>query len=185
MIHISLKLARIKHLLAEESQAELGYKWCLEKIEKQQNKTDDFKVLYGVIHDWYSQFLLDKGKVQEAIVHLREAYNVCLQVNQYNSEISLILLNDLGITSWRADDIESAQEYLSKAVSIGNSIEEKRHLGVVKANLGLIYLEKGLKDQAQLQCKEAWHLGRKHENVESIQQANYCFEQINIFLNKS
>lgn len=184
MIHISLKLARISHLLAEEEKAELGYKWCLEKLQNQKNKNDDYKLLYGVVQDWYSQFMLDSGRVEEAIKHLQEAFDVCLQVKGYNNEQTLLLLNDLGISSWRAGQVENAHKYLTQAVNIGKNIDDKTHLGVVKANLGLIYLEKGLKDEAHKHCKEAWHLGKKHENTESIEQANHCFDQIKVFMSK-
>lgn len=184
MIHISLKLARINHLKAEEEKAEIGYKWCLEKIEKQKNNSKDFQTLYGVIQDWYSQYLLDRGDVSDSLRHLKEAYKTCLEVKGHNNEQSMLMLNDLGITSFRAGDLESAYGFLSEALSISEEIEDKTHVGVVNANLGLIYLERGITEQAQKYCKQAWHLGKKHDNVESIEQANYCLEQIKIVLGK-
>lgn len=185
MIHISLKMARIFHLRAEESKAEQGYQWCLDKISKHVSTDPDAKILYGVINDWYAQFLLDSGKVTEAIKHLKEAYLSCCEVQGSKAEESMLLLNDLGIASWRADDLETATQYLTQAKIIGDQLQEiSEHVGVIHANLGLLYLEKGLVDTAKKFCKEGFNLGKKHENEESIQQSNYCFEQIEYMTSK-
>ncbi|RZC34721.1 tetratricopeptide repeat protein 19 -like, mitochondrial [Asbolus verrucosus] len=184
VIHISLKLARISQLKADVERADLGYKWCMEQIEKQKNDSIDAQMLYGVTQDWYAQFLLDKGEVTESIKHLKEAYNVCEQTKGKITEQSMLLLNDLGTTSFRAGDIENAQGYLKEAISVGRNVEDKSHLGVVHANLGLILLEKGIAKEAEKYCKEAWRLGKKHDNNESVEQANYCFDQIKLGLGK-
>ncbi|XP_008193607.2 tetratricopeptide repeat protein 19 homolog, mitochondrial [Tribolium castaneum] len=184
VIHISLKLARISQLKAEIEKADLGYKWCLEQIETQKNDSVDAQMLYGVIQDWYSQFLLDVGDVKQALIHLREAYNACKRTKGRNSEQSMLLLNDLGTTSFRAGDIDNAQGYLKEAITVGREVEDKSHLGVIHANLGLILLEKGVAKEAEKYCKEAWKLGKKFENNESVEQANYCFDQIKLVLGK-
>lgn len=159
MIHISLKLARISHLKAEEEKAELGYQWCLENIEKHKNESNDMQLLYGVIQDWYAQFLLDRGDVQKSISHLKEAYNTCVKINGKNDEQSMLLLNDLGITTWRAGDLQSAEEFLKQAIEVSKVLEDKSHAGVVYANLGLVLLEKGVTDIARKYCNEGWKLG--------------------------
>lgn len=159
MIHISLKLARICHLRAEEEKADIGYNWCLQQIDKKRNIDYDAKMLYGVIQDWYAQFLLDQGQVEKSLTHLKEAYNACSETKGKESEQSMLLLNDLGITNWRAGNIDSAQGCLVEAISIGNRLEDKSHLGVIHANLGLVYLQKGIIKEAEKYCKEAWHLG--------------------------
>ncbi|XP_028140074.2 tetratricopeptide repeat protein 19 homolog, mitochondrial isoform X1 [Diabrotica virgifera virgifera] len=182
VIHISLKLARICQLYAEIENAEIGYKWCLEQIKKKKAQTDDSKVLNGVIHDWYAQFLLDKGEVNKALVHLKEAHKICSEMVGNSSDEAVLLLNDLGTTSFRAEDMVNAEKYLTEAVSIGKQLEDKSHLGVVQANLGLVLLDKGFMDLAEKNCKEAWHLGRKLENSESINQASYCLDQIKMNL---
>lgn len=164
MIHISLKLARICHLLAEEEKAETGYLWCLDQLEKQKNHSFDAKTLYGVVQDWYAQFLLDRGDVQKSLFHLKEAYGVCKEVTEHGSEQSMLLLNDLGITSWRADDLDGAERYLKEAVSMSENVEDKARSGVVYANLGLIYLEKGLKRDAEKYCDKALRLGNNFAN---------------------
>ncbi|XP_017773074.1 PREDICTED: tetratricopeptide repeat protein 19 homolog, mitochondrial [Nicrophorus vespilloides] len=184
MIHVSLKLARISHLLAQEEKAALGYKWCLEKIDSKRKASTDSKILYGIIQDWYAQFLLDHGKIEESKMHLQEAYNVCCDVQGKNTEQSMLLLNDLGITSWRAGDMAKAEEFLKDAVKTGKALEDKSHVGVVHANLGLIYLQSGMAEVAKKYCKQAWQIGNKNSNTESIEQANYCFDQIKEFLGK-
>lgn len=138
----------------------MGYKWCLENIEKQAKDSPDAHALYGVIKDWYAQFLLDSGNVKESLTHLQEAYKACKKLTGEHSEQSMLLLNDLGITSWRAGDLDGAQNLLTEAVTVSKNVEDKAHAGVVLANLGLICLEKGLRNDAQKYCKEAWYLGK-------------------------
>ncbi|KAK4880229.1 hypothetical protein RN001_008375 [Aquatica leii] len=180
VIHISLKLARICHLKGEDEKADLGYNWCLEKIQKIKNTDINSKMLYGIIHDWYAQFLLDKNDVGRSLNHLKEAYDVCSETEGAVTEQSMLLLNDLGITHWRVGNMDTAIDCLKQAVAIGNDLEDKTHVGVVNANLGLIYLQKGIIEQAEKYCKLGLQLGNHHENAESISQANYCFEQIKL-----
>lgn len=154
-----MKLARICHMRAEEERAELGYKWCLEKIEKHKNDSVDSQTLYGVIQDWYAQFLLDRGDVKTSLSHLKEAYSICCDLKGANDRQSMLLLNDLGITSWRAGDLQSAEDLLNQAITIGKTMEDQSHVGIFLANLGLIYLQKGMSDIARKYCKDAWQLG--------------------------
>lgn len=93
-------------------------------------------------------------------------------------------MNDLGISSFRAGDLDQAQHYLTEAVQVGKNIEDKSYLGVVNANLGLILLEKKLFNEAEKYCTLALRLGKKYDNEESRQQANYCFDQIKLNLGK-
>lgn len=162
MIHISLKLARICQLKADIEKAEIGYNWCLKQIENQKADSIDAKILYGVINDWYAQFLLDKGEVGNSIKYLQEAYRMCNETKGENCEKSVLLLNDLGITSFRAENVELAEHYLKEAISMGNNLEDKTHLGVVHANLGLILIHKGVLKEAEKFCKEAYRLGKEY-----------------------
>ncbi|KAK9870404.1 hypothetical protein WA026_007973 [Henosepilachna vigintioctopunctata] len=182
VIHISLKLARICQLRAELDKADLGYQWCLEQIVKQKDDTLDCQLLYGVIQDWYAQFLLDKGEANKALTHLKEAYQTCEKTLEANNEKSMLLLNDLGITSFRAGDVTGAIAYLNQGILVGNKVDDQTHIGVLHANLGLVLLHHGALKEAQKYCKEAWNLGRKNENRETIEQANYCFDQIKLNL---
>lgn len=138
----------------------MGYKWCLEKIQQQVNDSVDAQTLYGVVQDWYAQFLLDRGDVKESLKHLQGAYEICKQVTEQNSEQSILLLNDLGITSWRAGDLEGAHRFLKEAVSMSENVEDKSHVGVVYANYGLVFLEKGMMKEAEKYCKSALSLGQ-------------------------
>lgn len=182
VIHISLKLARICHLKAENEKADIGYNWCLEKIMG--NGDPNAQMLCGIIHDWYAQFLLDTGDVANTLKHLKEAYNICVLAKGQENEQSMLLLNDIGITNWRTDNLEAAEECLNKAALIGNNLEDKSHTGVINANLGLVYLQRGLIEQATRYCNIALQLGNQHDNAESVSQANYCIEQIKLNLRK-
>nr|XP_022900984.1 tetratricopeptide repeat protein 19 homolog, mitochondrial-like [Onthophagus taurus] len=178
IIHISLKLARIAHLREENERACLGYQWCLEQMNKKKENDEDTLGLLGVIHDWYSQFLLDRGDVKESLVHLKQAYKICCDIKGKDDPQSMLLLNDLGTTGWKAGDLEYAELCLSEAISIGRNLEDQSHLGVLIANLGVLYIHKGFKEMGKKYCKEAWQLGKQHDNQESMEQANYCFLQL-------
>ncbi|XP_045470508.1 tetratricopeptide repeat protein 19 homolog, mitochondrial [Harmonia axyridis] len=182
VIHISLKLARIAQLKAEMEKAELGYQWCLEKIKEQKIDNLDAQVLSGVIQDWYAQFLLDKGDTEKALTFLKGAYEVCEETMGSHNEKSMLLLNDLGITSFRAGDMVNAENYLNKGIKIGHKVDDQTHVGVLHANLGLVLLHQGIIKQAEKYCVEALKLGTKNKNDETIGQANYCFEQIKLIL---
>ncbi|GJQ86577.1 hypothetical protein Trydic_g7814 [Trypoxylus dichotomus] len=162
VIHVSLKLARICHLRAEEEKAELGYKWCLEKIQKQKNDNIDSQTLYGVINDWYAQFLLDRGDVKTSLVYLKEAYKTCCDLRG------------------KKDSQRTAEDFLKQAIEIGKTMDDQSYVGAFLANLGLLYLQKGMLDVARRYCKDAWNIGKRLNNTETIEQANYCFEQIEL-----
>lgn len=97
--------------------------------------------------------------MQTSLKHLKQAYAVCKEVTEDDSEQRMLLLNDLGITSWRAGDLDAAQKFLGEAVVTSENMEDKTHAGVVHANLGLIFLEKGIRKEAEKYCNLAWHLG--------------------------
>lgn len=177
VIHISLKLARICQLQANIERADLGYNWCLEQIGHHSKDSEEARLLYGVINDWYSQYLLDVNNLPKALIHLNEAYKVCTEIEGFalllnfnitlpwvsiigNNEKSMLLLNDLGITSFRAEDYDNAEKFLKEAITIGESLEDKSHLGVVHANLGLILLKKGVIKEAERFCTEGRKLGQ-------------------------
>ncbi|XP_076270567.1 tetratricopeptide repeat domain 19 [Rhynchophorus ferrugineus] len=184
VIHISLKLTRICQLKANIERADIGYRWCLEQIDKQKNANEDAKILYGVINDWYAQYLLDVGNLPKALVHLNEAYRVCNDTEGLKSEKSMLLLNDLGITSFRAEEYDKAEQFLKEALSVGQNLEDKSHLGVIHANLGLILLQRGIVKEAEKYCKQGWKIGKQYDNLESVEQSNYCLDQIRLNLGK-
>lgn len=163
----------------EAEKAEIGFKWCLENLAKpDQEDNNEAVVLNGVVQDWYGQFLLDKGQTKEALVYLKEAHRICTQVEGKNCEKSVLLLNDLGTISWQIGDLNNAEEYLNSALQVGKTLEDFDNLGVIYANLGLVSIEKGLLNEAKKFCKEGWRLGNKQKNLDAVEQANYCFEQI-------
>ncbi|GLV38924.1 Tetratricopeptide repeat domain 19 [Carabus blaptoides fortunei] len=81
VIHISLKLARICHMKDDIEKAEIGFQWCLDSLKKNHlaSNNQDAIALYGVVQDWYAQLLLDTGKVNEALKHLKDAHRICSQ----------------------------------------------------------------------------------------------------------
>lgn len=89
-----------------------------------------------------------------------------------------MMLNNLAVLCMQLNEDQTAEEYLKKAIELSAEIPEMVELGVFYANLGLIYLKKGLIVQAKNFCNTAWRIGTKSKNNESLQQANYCLDQI-------
>lgn len=139
--------------------AEIGYRWCLEQVQPKLTSDPDAKILYGVIQDWYAQYLLDKGDLKQSQKLLESAYEICTEVKGKVSEESMMLLNDLGTTSWRAGNLKEAEEYLREAVAISKELEDQTHSGTVHANMGLILLEKGMVNAATQYCNKGLALG--------------------------
>lgn len=75
-----MKLARICQLQAKIDRADLGYNWCLEQIGHHPKDSEEARLLYGVINDWYAQYLLDVNNLPKALIHLNEAYKVCTEI---------------------------------------------------------------------------------------------------------
>lgn len=173
VVHISLKLARICQMRKEYDKAEIGYRWCLETIEKQNNK-----MLKGAILDWYSNFLAVKGDYKSSLKYLEEAYNISSEINGDN-EKSVLLLNDIATMNYQLGNFEVANSRLEEALKLGKRLDNFSELGTLYANYGLIKIKLGLMSEAKYFCKEGWRLGKKNDNSDSISQANYCFEQLN------
>lgn len=177
MVHIALKLARIHHWRADMESAEIGYLWCLEQVQTRLSSDCDAKVLYGVVQDWYAQYLLDKGDLERSKQHLQSAYEICAEVKGKCSEEAMMLLNDLGTTSWRAGNLKDAEEYFREAVRISNQLEDQTHSGTVYANMGLIFLEKGIVKSATKYCDKGLTLGNSKLIHGGICYEYFCFRK--------
>lgn len=79
------------------------------------------------------------------------------------------------------EDFKEAKEYILQALDIVKELKDVTQEGILKANLGLIYLREGLISQAKEICGVAWKIGKKTNNVDAIEQAEYCLNEIKNF----
>lgn len=49
---------------------------------------------------------------------------------------------------------------------------------VFKANLGLVYLKRGLIAKAKEICTLTWRIGQKNNHAAVMEQSSYCLDQV-------
>lgn len=76
------------------------------------------------------------------------------------------------------NDLESADKYVSEALSCAALYPDLIESGIYQANYGLILLKRGLIKQATNECEEAEKLARRQKNSSGKEQADYCIQQI-------
>lgn len=85
-----------------------------------------------------------------------------------------------GLT-FQLGELDAAEKYLNDAIELANEFPEFVESAVFKANLGLVYLKKGLIQKASEICGLTWRLGQKNNHAEVIDQATYCLDQIKAY----
>ncbi|XP_014247885.1 tetratricopeptide repeat protein 19 homolog, mitochondrial [Cimex lectularius] len=180
LLHMSLKLAKIFEEKKQFVEAEEGYKYCLKNLgEKVDQGTDeDTLLLWAMTLDWYARFLLDRERFSEALNYFNQAYQMSLKVNGEVHEQTVVLLNDLGTISYLIGDADSAMTFLTKAVEIGKHLPNMWDLSSVYINLGNIYMQKKMFEEAKKHCKEGWQNATRHNNQEGVNEANVCLQQL-------
>lgn len=54
----------------------------------------------------------------------------------------------------------------------------------IHVNLGNIYIKKGLLDEAKKCCTKGWKLSKSNKNLEIIEEAKACIDEVNKLLAK-
>ena len=57
-------------------------------------------------------------------------------------------------------------------------------LSSIHVNLGNVYIKKGLLDEAKRCCTVGWKLSKSQNNMESLQEAKTCLDEVNKLLTK-
>lgn len=123
---------------------------------------------------------METNNFESARNYLNNSYEIYLKFHDKITEESILMLNNLGVVCTNLNDLSSAEDYLNKALEYAKEIPNLIEIGVIQANLGIVYLKKGLINKAKDICGLAWRLGKQHENETVLQQANYCIEQLKI-----
>lgn len=177
ILHMSSKIAHMAHLQDNFEKATQGFKWTLEKL-KNLPDSEDLQEIKAITYDWYGQLLVEQQKFAEAKKCFQEAFEIFK--SKYGDTYSELipLLNNLSVAALGLDDTQSASKSLKMALELIKKIPEATNEGLLQANLGLVYLRDGLTEQAKSTCTYAYKLGKKMQDDDSVEQANYCLNEI-------
>lgn len=180
VIHLSVKLARVSHLQKDYTTAQIGFDWCLEKLEQlmQKDPSNDTKQLLAMTEDWYGRLFLDVNKCEQGLKLMKSSLERMKEVQNIEKEDIVVQLNDIGTVCDRIGQVDESISYFNEAIAMANSLNME-DLGTMYVNLGRAYLKKKLFDSARKSCGHAWKLGVMSKNHEVKQEAETCINQIN------
>ncbi|XP_058804758.1 tetratricopeptide repeat protein 19 homolog, mitochondrial [Phymastichus coffea] len=187
IVHMSLKMAKILEQRRLYDNAELGYKYCLKILQEHiDHETEDLDIiaLYAMNVDWYAHFLMTMSRYTEAMRFMEKAYDLCVKLNGEIHEQSVVLLNDLGSICFIKGNLDEAINFLSKAAEIGANLPDMEDLSSIHINLGNVYIKKGLLDEAKKCCTTGWRLSKSKKNLETLEEAKTCLDEVNKLLTK-
>lgn len=179
VVHISMKLARICHLKKDFATAQLGYTWCLEKLNNLLS-TEPSEVttkLLAMAEDWYGRLFVDCGNYEEGLDHMIRSLNRMKDLPDVEDEHIVIQLNDIGTVYDHMGKSDDSITYFKEAIEKGRKLNMDE-IGTMHVNLGRAYLKKKLVDEARKQCGYAWRLGvLKNSNIIK-DEAEDCLKEI-------
>ncbi|XP_055544047.1 tetratricopeptide repeat protein 19 homolog, mitochondrial [Wyeomyia smithii] len=181
MLHISSKIAHLSQLQGHLDKAVQGFEWTLAKLEeklKLVGEDSEIRELWGITKNWYAQLLMDMKRFAEAKSCFQQAYDAYTEIHGKLTEEGLMILNNLSVACSNLEDYATAEKYLLEAISLAAQIPDLTEAGIYRANLGLLYLQQGMLNQAKEFCSFAWKYGKHHKHEETVIQANYCLEQV-------
>ncbi|CAK9817031.1 Tetratricopeptide repeat protein 19 homolog, mitochondrial [Anthophora plagiata] len=181
IIHISLKIADICDKKGDIEKAETGYKFCLEHLQSYLTKDSENKdvlQLLGLNLEKYASMLFSQSRYTAAHKYFIQAYDICIKINGEENEQTVILLNDLGSVNYMLQNYDKAVEYLTKAAEIGKKFPDMIDLGFIHVNLGNTLIEKGLYEEAKINCSKGERLAKNENNEKSMTEAKKCLEKI-------
>ncbi|XP_053959862.1 tetratricopeptide repeat protein 19 homolog, mitochondrial [Anastrepha ludens] len=185
VMHISAKLAHMAQLQGELNKAMQGFTWTLKRIEeylKQAPNDKDVQELLGLTKNWFGQLQMKLGKYADAKKSFQEAYDTLIEVYGRVNEEAITILNNLSVACVNLEEYELAKKYLTDALELVKELKDTAQEGILQANLGLIYLREGLITKAKEACSLAWRIGKKGKNLDAVEQAEYCLNEIKTFV---
>ncbi|XP_076175242.1 tetratricopeptide repeat domain 19 [Ptiloglossa arizonensis] len=180
-IHVNLKIANIYDKLGDIEKAEIGYKFCLQKLQNRMNtesENTNLLQLLGLNLEWYSTLLYSQSRYTDAIKYLTQAYDICVKLNGEEHEQTVVLLNDLGTINCMIEEYDQAIKYLYEAIEIGKKLPDMIDIGSIHVNLGRTFIMKGLYEEAKKSCNQGKYLAQAKNHDESITEAEECLKRI-------
>ncbi|ALC39672.1 Ttc19 [Drosophila busckii] len=166
ILHISSKIAHMSQMQGELEKSLQGFTWTMQKLAK------------------FGQLLMKQGKYAEAKNLFKEALEILVDIYGTVNDASVTILNNISVAYVNLENYAEAKETLLNALIIAKELKDVTQEGILQANLGLVYLREGLLKEAEKFCKLAWKIGKKENNGDAIEQAEYCLNEIKSSLNK-
>lgn len=180
VIHISIKLARISHMLKDYTTSQLGFDWCLEKLNSipSKNSSELNVKLLAMAEDWYGRLFVDSGKHELGLTYMKNAYEKMKTLSDIEQEHLVIQLNDIGTVCDAAGKTDDSIEYFTNAIDMGKKLPEMPDLGAIYVNLGRAYIKKSMLDMARKTCGFGWRLGELAKSDDIKREAELCIKEI-------
>ncbi|XP_001949989.1 tetratricopeptide repeat protein 19 homolog, mitochondrial [Acyrthosiphon pisum] len=181
VLHISLKLSKIYEAQKDYKNSEIGYIYCVQRLEKKLKidpENEDVLGLYAITLDAYARYLMNQGQTKNARAYFRKAYNASVKLNGEVFEMNVILLNDLGTLCYIQGKLDKALHYFKKAEQIGQHLPDMENFSTVYINLGNIYLKQGMLKEAEQNCVEGMKNAKRHRYDEGKKEAEICLAEI-------
>ncbi|KAH8376714.1 hypothetical protein KR093_000989 [Drosophila rubida] len=200
ILHISSKIAHMSQLQGELEKSFQGFTWTLQRLGKlvqSMPEDNDILELYGLTKNWFGQLLMKQGKYDEARKLFKEALDILIGVYGTLNDASVTILNNISVAYvnviypfyinmlsikfiyfCQLEQYAEAKETLLQALAVAKDLKDAAQEGIIQANLGLVFLREGLLKEAEKFCKLAWKTGKKQENADAIEQAEYCLNEI-------
>lgn len=179
VVHISIKLARICHLKKDFTTAQIGYTWCLEKLNNLLSiEPSEVTVkLLAMAEDWYGRLFVESGNYEEGLHHMISSLNRIKGLPDIEEEHIVIQLNDIGTVYDQMGKSDESITYFKEAIAKGQNLNMDE-IGTMHVNLGRAYLKKNLVDDARKQCGYAWRLGVLKKSDIVKDEAEDCLKEI-------
>jgi len=179
IIEISLKLAIIYAVQNKTEDAEIGYQFCIEMLEKKLNsrKASDAEAadnnalaLLGMSAEAYGRFLIKRENYRGALKNLQKALKIASNVLGYNHHQIVVLLNDIATVSSLLHDYDAASASLRRAIAIGEPTDHE-NLPTLYCNLGALHSHKGEYVEARSLYVKAVALAKRNKDKEVLKRA--------------
>ncbi|KAK9510139.1 hypothetical protein O3M35_004985 [Rhynocoris fuscipes] len=186
LINFSLKLARLYENEGKNDLAEMGFRNC---IACQKNKylsgshDEETTALWINSLFWYGKFLAQKKRYSEAKQCFESAYLLIPHVKSIGQEQAMVTLYNMGEMSFATGDNETALKHLLNAVIIGKSFKSS-DLPIYYNKIGLIYLHKGILNEAKRWCTNGLEASKRHYNKSIKKESEDCLREIERLNNK-
>ncbi|CAG9795768.1 unnamed protein product [Diatraea saccharalis] len=180
VVHISTKLARISHLKKEYNTAQVGYDWCLGKLKRMvESSEDDFttKKLLAMTEDWYGRLFLECNQNEQGLLLMQSALDLMRQIPDIEKEHIIIQLNDIGTVCDKLGRADESISYFKEAIDLGKGLNMDE-LGAIYVNLGRAYLKKNMIEDARKVCGHGWKIGAMSKNDNIKHEAELCIKEI-------
>lgn len=179
VIQISTKLARISHLKKEYTTAQLGYDWCIEKLNNiiKTNPNEENIKLLALAEDWYGRLFIECNQAENGLNLMINALEKMRGISDVEKEHIVIQLNDIGTICDSIGKLEESIKFFQEAIHLGKSLN-MNELGAMYVNLGRVYIKKNMLDEARKNCGFGWRLGVQDKNDDIKKEAELCIKQI-------